>query len=216
MDKSETIRRIIKTAVIPVIRAESSDDARRIIELIIEAGIDIIEITMTVTDADKLIGKLSEKYAENAVIGAGTVLDLTTAKKCVDSGAKFIVSPATDPETIEFCSKENIVVMPGALTPTEVIAAWNAGADFVKIFPASSMGGAGYLRSLKAPLPHIELIPTGGVNLSTAADYLAAGASAFGVGSDLVDLKALKEGREEQIVESARSYLNIVEAFRSL
>ncbi|MCB1023963.1 MAG: bifunctional 4-hydroxy-2-oxoglutarate aldolase/2-dehydro-3-deoxy-phosphogluconate aldolase [Acidobacteria bacterium] len=214
MNKSAVIRRIIKTAVIPVIRAGSADDARRLIELIIEGGIDIVEVTMTVPDAPDLIRSLSDAYSETAVIGAGTVLDSETAKKCIDSGSQFIVSPATDLKTIEYCNDNDIVVMPGGLTPTEVLTAWEAGADFVKIFPASSMGGAPYLKALKAPLPHVNLIPTGGVSFSTAADYLKAGASAFGVGSDLVDVSALKDGRQNEIIENSKRYLEIVKNAR--
>lgn len=209
MERKETIERIRRTGVLPVVRAASADDAARLIECLIAGGIDVIEITMTVPDAEKLIAECVKKYAANAVIGAGTVLDAESAARCIDAGAKFIVSPALDLKTIEFCNKKDIAVMPGALTPTEVVTAWNAGADVVKVFPAGSMGGASYLRSLKAPLPHIKLIPTGGVTLETAGDLISAGAEAIGVGADLVSIDALRAD-PNSIAETARKYLKAV------
>ncbi len=199
----------------PVIRADSADEARQVIEAIRRGGITTIEITMTVPDAIDLIADLSKSDAD-VLIGAGTVLDVETARKCVEAGAKFIISPALNLETIKFCNVREIVVMPGALTPTEIVAAWNAGADFVKVFPASAMGGASYLKSLKAPLPHIKLIPTGGVSLKNAAVFFRAGAEAVGVGADLVDLQALREGRADSISEMARQYIEIAKATRRL
>jgi 2-dehydro-3-deoxyphosphogluconate aldolase / (4S)-4-hydroxy-2-oxoglutarate aldolase len=148
------------------------------------------------------------------LIGAGSVLDPETARECISAGAQFIVSPATNFDTILYCNETEIVVMPGALTPTEIVNAWDAGADFVKVFPADSMGGARYLRSLKAPLPEIRLIPTGGVSQATAADFIRAGAEAVGVGADLVDLKAVREGRADDITNAAKKYLEIVAVAR--
>jgi 2-dehydro-3-deoxyphosphogluconate aldolase/(4S)-4-hydroxy-2-oxoglutarate aldolase len=209
MNKTETIERIRKTGVLPVIRAASADDAALIIERIVAGGIDVIEITMTVPGAAKLIAESVKKYGADAVIGAGTVLTADDAAICIDAGAQFIVSPALDLKTIEFCNGKGIAVMPGALTPTEVTTAWNAGADIVKVFPAGAMGGASYLRSLKAPLPHIKLIPTGGVTLETAAGFIRAGAEAVGVGADLVNIEALR-GDPNSITETARKYLKTV------
>jgi len=143
------------------------------------------------------------------------VLDPDTANKCVQAGAQFIVSPALNEETISFCRRNDVGVFPGALTPTEVVRAWNAGADAVKVFPAGAVGGASYLKALKAPLPQIELVPTGGVSLKTAADFIKAGAMALGVGADLVDTKALREGRDEVITERAREFLEIVREARA-
>jgi 2-dehydro-3-deoxyphosphogluconate aldolase/(4S)-4-hydroxy-2-oxoglutarate aldolase len=214
MNKSEVISRITESGVIPVIRAASADEARRAIDAIKAGGIDIFEITMTVPDAVSLIEKLASAYGDDALIGAGTVLDAEAARECVDAGAQFIISPALNPETIRFCNQSEIVVMPGALTPTEILTAWNAGADFVKVFPAGALGGASYLKSLKAPLPHIKLIPTGGVSLETAADFIKAGASAVGIGADLVDLQALRNGQDNLITEKAREYLEIVRKAR--
>ncbi|MDQ3063417.1 MAG: bifunctional 4-hydroxy-2-oxoglutarate aldolase/2-dehydro-3-deoxy-phosphogluconate aldolase [Acidobacteriota bacterium] len=215
MTKSEVIEKIKEIGVLPVIRANSADEDRQIIEAIRQGGITTIEITMTVPNAVDLIADLS-KTDSDILIGAGTVLDVETARKCVAAGAKFIISPALNLETIKFCNAQNIVVMPGALTPTEVVTAWQAGADFVKVFPASAVGGASYLKSLKAPLPHIKLIPTGGVSLKTAADFFRVGAEAVGVGADLVDLQALREGRHDSISETARQYVEIAKAERRL
>lgn len=208
--KEEVIAEIERVGVLPVIRADSTDEARAVIEAVRLGGISIIEVTMTVPGAVELISELSASYGDDVLIGAGTVLDPETATKCIAAGAKFIISPALNIDTIMACREFGTVVMPGALTPTEVVTAWNAGADFVKIFPAGSMGGASYLKSLKAPLPHIKLIPTGGVSLDTAASFIEAGASAVGVGADLVDLKAVRDGRAEEITANARKYLEIV------
>lgn len=215
MNKDEIIQRITRGGVLPVIRAESPEEARGVIAAVRAGGIDVIEVTMTVPGAVELIRELSAEYGDEVLIGAGTVLDPDTAAACIDAGAKFIISPALNLETIAYCRERDVVVMPGALTPTEVVTAWNAGADFVKVFPAGSMGGASYLKSLKAPLPHIKLIPTGGVSQATAADFIRAGASAIGVGADLVDLKAIREGRGSEIAENARKYLEIVREARA-
>lgn len=155
-----------------------------------------------------------KRYGADALVGAGTILDAETARRCVDAGARFIISPAFDAETVEFCVNQETVVMPGALTPTEIVAAWAAGADFVKVFPAGALGGASYLKALKAPLPHINLIPTGGVSMQNAADFIRAGASAVGVGADLVDLRAMRENRGNEITQRARQYLEIVKKAR--
>ena len=212
-NKAEIIGEIERVGVLPVIRADSRDEARAAIEAVRAGGISIIEVTMTVPGAVELIRELSDR--EDLLVGAGTVLDPETAAECVDAGAGFIISPALNLDTIAFCREHKVVVMPGALTPTEVVTAWNAGADFVKVFPAGAMGGANYLRSLKAPLPHIKFIPTGGVSMATAADFIKAGASAIGVGADLVDLKAIREGRGHEITENARKYLETVSVARA-
>ena len=214
MDKNNVMTKIVETGVVPVIRANSSDEARRAIDTIKEGGIDVFEVTMTVPDAVKLIETLVAEYGNDALIGAGTVLNVDAAKDCIDAGAKFIISPALNFDTIKFCRDREIVVMPGALTPTEIVNAWNAGADFVKIFPAGALGGANYLKSLKAPLPHVRMIPTGGVSLENAAEFIKAGAQAVGVGADLVDLQALKDGKDAAISEKARQYLEAVKAAR--
>lgn len=214
MNKSEVLKRIRDTGLIPVVRAESADQAMRAVEAIKAGGVDVLEVTMTVPGAIGVIEELAKAYGGEALIGAGTVLDPEIAQACIQAGAQFIVSPALNEETIAFCRDNNVAVFPGALTPTEVVRAWNAGADAVKVFPAGAVGGASYLKALKAPLPQIELVPTGGVNLKTAADFIKAGAMALGVGADLVDMKALREGNAELITERARQFLEIVREAR--
>ena len=169
---------------------------------------------MTVPGAIQVIRELAKSNASKVLIGAGTVLDAETARRCVDAGAEFLVSPALNPETIEFAVKENILIMAGALTPTEIVKAWKAGADFVKVFPCGQVGGAKYIKAIKGPLPQIPLVPTGGVNLNTAAEFLEAGAEALGVGSELVQLEALKSGKREVIADTARKFITIVKATR--
>ena len=210
MSKDEVIKRIVDCGVLPVVRAASPDEAKAVIKAIIAGGITTIEVTMTVPGAVGLIAELSAEYQDEILIGAGTVMDPETARDCIAAGARFIISPALNFDTIVYCNEVETVVMPGALTPTEVVNAWDAGADFVKVFPAGAMGGASYLKSLKAPLPHIKLIPTGGVSQTTAADFVRAGASAVGVGSDLADLQALREGNSASVTEKARNYMDLV------
>lgn len=214
MNKTDVLQRIRDTGLIPVVRAESADQAMRAVEAIKAGGVGVLEVTMTVPGAIGVIEQLVAAFGDEAVIGAGTVLDPETARACIQAGAQFIVSPALNEETIAFCRDNDVAVFPGALTPTEVVRAWNAGADAVKVFPAGAVGGASYLKALKAPLPQIELVPTGGVSLKTAADFIKAGAMALGVGADLVDLKALREGNEGLITERARQFIEIVREAR--
>jgi len=215
MNKAEVIKQIKDTGLIPVVRATSADEAMRAIDAIREGGVSVLEVTMTVPGAVGVIEQLTKKYGSDVLVGAGTVLDAETARACMLSGAQFVVSPALNLETIECCRRYGVAVMPGALTPTEIVQAWTAGADFVKVFPAGALGGASYLKALKAPLPHIELVPTGGVSLKTAADFIKAGASALGVGSDLVDLKAIRDGQANVITERARQFVQIVRDARA-
>lgn len=215
MDKSVVIQKIRGVGVIPVVRAQSAEEAMTAIDAIREGGISILEITMTVPGAVSVIEQVSNRYGDEALVGAGTVLDGETARACILAGARFVVSPSLNLETIEVCRRYGIAVMPGALTPTEVVQAWSAGADFVKVFPAGAVGGASYIKSLKAPLPQIELVPTGGVTLKTAADFIKAGASALGVGADLVDVKAIREGQQSLITERAREFVKIVKEART-
>jgi 2-dehydro-3-deoxyphosphogluconate aldolase/(4S)-4-hydroxy-2-oxoglutarate aldolase len=215
MHKSSVIQIIRDTGVIPVVRATSADEATRAIDAIRQGGISVLEITMTVPGAIRVIEHVSERAGSEAIIGAGTVLDAETARACILAGAQFIVSPSLDLETIACCRRYGVAVMPGALTPTEIVQAWSAGADFVKVFPAGALGGPSYIKALKAPLPQIELVPTGGVSLKTAAEFIKAGASVLGVGADLVDIKAIREGRDDLITERARQYVQIVRESRS-
>ncbi|HEY3025076.1 MAG TPA: bifunctional 4-hydroxy-2-oxoglutarate aldolase/2-dehydro-3-deoxy-phosphogluconate aldolase [Pyrinomonadaceae bacterium] len=215
MNRTEVLQRIRDTGLIPVVRAESSDQALHAVAALKAGGLDVLEVTMTVPGAIGVIRTLTGEYGEETLIGAGTVLDPKTAQACIQAGAQFIVSPALNEETISFCREQDVAIFPGALTPTEVVRAWKAGADAVKVFPAGAVGGASYLRALKAPLPQIELIPTGGVSLKTAADFIKAGAMALGVGADLVDPKALREGNSALITERARQFLEIVQSTRA-
>ena len=215
MSKADVIQTIRDTGIIPVVRAKSADEAMKAIDAIREGGISILEITMTVPGAISVIEEVSKRYGKEAVVGAGTVLDGETARACILAGARFVVSPSLNLETIEVCRRYGIAVMPGALTPTEVVQAWSAGADFVKVFPAGAVGGASYIKSLKAPLPQIELVPTGGVSLKTAADFIKAGASALGVGADLVDVQAIRDGKQSVITERAQEFVRIVREART-
>ncbi|HSK70868.1 MAG TPA: bifunctional 4-hydroxy-2-oxoglutarate aldolase/2-dehydro-3-deoxy-phosphogluconate aldolase [Pyrinomonadaceae bacterium] len=209
MEKQAVLETIKREKLIPVIRTTETEDARKAVEALSKSGIKVFEITMTVPNAPELIAELNSENSD-ILLGAGTVLNRVQAEECAKAGAKFIVSPAFDAETVRFCNENEIAVMPGCLTPTEVLTAWNAGADCVKVFPCDAMGGAKYLKSLKTLFPHIEMMPTGGVSLDTIADFFKAGAIAVGVGTDLVDVKAIREGNLEVVSEKARKYLEIV------
>ena len=213
MNKSEVIKTIRDIGVIPVVRASSSEEAIQVVEAIKAGGVPILEITMTVPGAVQVIKELVKRF-DDAIVGAGTVLDAETARACIDAGAQFIVSPALNPETINCCRALDIAVMPGALTPTEIVMAWNAGADFVKVFPVGAVGAAGYIKSLKAPLPQVELVPTGGVTLANAAAFIEAGAAAIGVGADLADTKAIRSGELGKITNAARAFIEAVSKAR--
>ena len=189
--------------------------ARRAVAAVCAGGISIVEITMTVPGAIDVIKALADESGNTILIGAGTVLDAQTAQKCVQAGAQFIVSPALDFKTIESCKEMGIAMMAGALTPTEIYAAWSAGADLVKVFPAGAVGGPSYLKAIKGPLPHVKLVPTGGVSLKTAAAFIEAGAEALGVGTDLIDAKVLRDGSDAIISDRARQYVDIVKQARS-
>ncbi len=214
MNKTNMMQRIHEIGLVPVLRATSAKEALTIADAIIAGGVTVLEITMTVPGAIQVIEKLVEHHGDKLLVGAGTVLDAETARSCVLAGAQFVVSPALNVRTIELCRRYSVPIIPGALTPTEIVTAWQAGADVVKVFPCSALGGAKYLKALQGPLPQIQLIPTGGVSLSTAEEFLSAGAFALGVGSDLVDAKAAAEGRTDVITENARKYMGIVAKFR--
>src|ERR1700733_6204771 len=214
MQKAEVLKQCREIGLVPVLRAESEEQALALASAIAAGGVTVLEITMTVPGAIRVMRRLAEERPD-ILIGAGTVLDAETARMCILEGAQFVVSPALKIQTIEMCHRYSIAVLPGALTPTEIVTAWEAGADVVKVFPASAMGGAKYLTALKGPLPQIEMIPTGGVMLGTAAEFLEAGAFALGVGSDLVAVKAIAEGRPEVVTEIAKKYMGIVREFRA-
>ena len=210
MKKVDVLKRIKEVGLLPVLRASSAEEALALAWAIEAGGISAIEVTMTVPGAIEVIKILIREAGDRILIGAGTVLDPETARACMLAGAEFIVSPSLNLKTIEICHRYSVPVIPGALTPTEVLTAWEAGADVVKVFPCSALGGAKYLKALKAPLPQIEIIPTGGVSLSTAAEFLAAGAFALGVGADLVNPQAIADGKPEIITQAARQYVEII------
>jgi len=215
MNKQEVTNRITEIGIVPVVRASSAKQAMQAAEAVCAGGIPIVEVTMTVPGAVEVIAQLAKSMGSEVLIGAGTVLDADTAERCIDAGAEFIVSPGFDLDTVKFANRAKKVMMAGALTPTEVIAAWKAGSDFVKIFPCGTVGGAKYIKALKAPLPQIPMIPTGGVNLNTAADFILAGAAALGIGGELVSATALESGNTAAIVEAAQGFVDIVRNARS-
>lgn len=214
-DAKKTLATLYNVGVVPVIRAPSAEKALKIVEALRAGGVNLFEITMTVPGAIGVIGQLREHYGDDALLGAGTVTDAQQARDAVKAGAEFIVGPCIDHGVIDTCKVLGVPVAPGALSPSEVVEAWKAGADIVKIFPCGNVGGAKYIKALKAPLPHIEMMPTGGVDLTTAADFIKAGCYCLGVGSALVDDKAVKEGRYEVLTDLARKFVEIVRAART-
>lgn len=215
MNKADIVEQIESLGLVPVVRASSADEAMQVIEAIKAGGVNVLEITMTVPGAVRVIEKVADKYGSDVLVGAGTVLDPETARACLLAGAQFIVSPALNLATIELCHRYSAPIAPGVLTPTEVITAWSAGVDFVKVFPCGSVGGASYVKNLKGPFPQVKIIPTGGVSLTTAADFIKAGAAALGVGTDLVDVKAIREGNPQIVTDRARQFVGIVRSARS-
>jgi 2-dehydro-3-deoxyphosphogluconate aldolase / (4S)-4-hydroxy-2-oxoglutarate aldolase len=211
---SEVRQRLEQSGLVPVLRAASAASAYGLVEAMYAGGITVVEVTMTVPGAVELLRELKRKYRTDVLLGSGTVTDAAQAQATIEAGAEFIVSPSLHPGVISKTKELGKVSIPGALTPSEVITAWNRGADYVKVFPCSAVGGASYLRALKAPFPHVKLIPTGGVTLQTAADFLKAGAVALGVGADLVDTSAIAEGKPEIITDTARAYLSLIQKAR--
>ncbi len=214
MKKQQVRERITEIGIVPVVRASSPEQAVLAAQAVCEGGIPIVEITMTVPGAVDVIRELRKTADSSVLIGAGTVLNSEMARRCVDAGAEFLVSPGLDIPTLEFAAREDKLMLAGALTPTEVITAWNAGSELVKVFPCGQLGGASYIKALKGPLPQVPMVPTGGVNLNTAGDFIKAGAAALGVGGELVQSDALKAGQPQTIVENARKFLAIVKQAR--
>src|SRR6185503_16191264 len=215
MTRQEILSAITGIGVVPVVRTSSAESAIKAIEAIHRGGIRAAEITMTVPGAIHALEKLADQFGDRIVLGAGTVLDPETARACMLAGAQFFVTPTLKISTIETIRRYSKVICPGALTPTEVLTAWEAGADVVKVFPCGAVGGPKYIKALKAPLPHVEMIPTGGVNLETTPEFLKAGACAVAVGAELVDAKTIQEGHYEVFEERARQYLAAVAKARS-
>lgn len=215
MDKQKVRERIIEIGIVPVVRASSPAEACLAADAVRQGGIPIVEITMTVPGAIDVIRELVKNCGSDVLVGAGTVLNADVARRCIDAGAQFLVSPGLNLETVAFAATEGKLIMAGALTPTEVMAAWDAGADIIKVFPCGQVGGAKYIKSLKGPFPQIPFIPTGGVNLNTAAEFLEAGCVALGIGGELVQAEALKANKPEIISENARKFLAIVKHTRA-
>ncbi len=205
MQPSEPLSRIHSTGIVAVIRAASGERLVEVAEALVAGGVEVMEVTFTVPQAHRVLEQVASRLGNRILLGAGTVLDTETARIAILSGAEFIVSPAVNLDVIELCRRYGKLVMPGAFTPTEVVTAWQAGADIVKIFP-SEFHGPAYLKTLKAPLPQVRMMPTGGVNVNTAKDYLAAGAFAVGVGSSLIDAKAVEAGDFAKIESLARQF----------
>jgi 2-dehydro-3-deoxyphosphogluconate aldolase / (4S)-4-hydroxy-2-oxoglutarate aldolase len=212
---SESTAQIIeRVGLIPVLRAKNTKQAHAVIEAMIAGGVTVVEVTMTCPDACGILNALRSEYGSKLLLGSGTVTTAKEAEETIEAGAEFVVSPSLHAEVIAATKAAGKLSIPGALTPTEVITAYRAGADYVKIFPCSAMGGASYLKSLLAPFPFLKLIPTGGVTLQTAESFIKAGARALGVGSDLVNLAAIDEGKPEIITEAASAYLQVVAKMR--
>jgi len=215
MNKDDVRATIARVGILPSVRVTSRDLARFAAETVYESGIPVVEITMTTPGAIEVIDDLAKRFPDLA-IGAGTVLDEEMARQCIEAGARFLTSPGFIPEVVAYAKNKNIVVLPGALTPTEIIAAWKAGSDFVKIFPTSHMGGIHYVRALKVPLPQIPLIASGGVNQLTAFDFIMAGATAIGVGGELLPKEALHFRQQDRIRELAGRFIGMVRDARAL
>lgn len=215
MTQKEILSFITDIGIVPVVRTTSAESALEAIDAIYRGGVRAAEITMTVPGAVRALEKAADRFGDRIMLGAGTVLDPETARACMLAGAQFFVTPSLKLATIEIVKRYSKVICPGALTPTEVVTAWEAGADVVKIFPAGNVGGPKYIKALKGPFPQIEMIPTGGVNLETAGEFLKAGACAVAVGGELVDAKSIKEGRFDKIEEAARQYLAVIAKARS-
>lgn len=213
MSKLAQLDRVHASGLVAVIRAASGEQLADVAEALVAGGIDVMEVTFTVPKAHRVLEQVAERLGDRILLGAGTVLDTETARIALLSGAEFIVSPTVNLEVIKLCRRYDKLVMPGALTPTEVLTAWEAGADIVKIFP-SDLTGPAYLKALAGPLPQIRLMPTGGVNLETATDFLRCGAFALGVGGSLVDPKAVAAGKLGDIEKLARQFVQIVRQHR--
>ncbi len=218
MEKAEVLARIRGIGIIPILRVTSARYAMLMAEALHAAQLDTVEIPMGVPDALGIISTLVQRYEDKVLVGAGTVMDVDTAATVLAAGASYVISPCLDHEVVQYCNASGVAVFPGALTPTEIICAARAGADMVKVFPCSTMGGPSYLRALKAlkvPLTQIDLLPTGGVTLQNASSFIQAGASVLGVGGDLIDVSALREGKLDRITDRARLYMELVREARA-
>jgi 2-dehydro-3-deoxyphosphogluconate aldolase/(4S)-4-hydroxy-2-oxoglutarate aldolase len=210
-----TAQTLERVGLIPVLRARNVGQAHAVVQAMLAGGVTVVEVTMTVPGAVELLAELKREYEGQLLLGSGTVTTAYQAEATIEAGAEFVVSPSFHPAVIAVTKAHKKLSIPGALTPTEIVTAWEAGADYVKVFPCSAVGGASYLKSLLAPFPHLKLIPTGGVTLQNAESFLQAGARAVGVGGDLVNLTAIDQGMPEKITEAARAYLKVIEKYRN-
>lgn len=215
MTRTEVRQQITSIGIVPVIRASTAQKAFAAVDALQNGGISVVEITMTVPGAEQVIEELRKNFDGVLLVGAGTVLNVASAERCLNAGAQFIVSPGFNAATVDFVKAREVLVMAGGLTPTEILAAWESGADLVKVFPCNAVGGASYLKSLKGPFPQIPFVPTGGVNLQTAADFIHAGSEALGIGGELVSASALEAGKPEVITGLAKQFMQIVQDTRS-
>ena len=215
MDKQSVLKKIEQVGVVPVVRAESSDNVLAAVEALVEGGIPVAEITMTVPGAVTVIERCAAHFGDRITLGAGSVTSADMCIEVIDAGSVFIVTPVFKAAVIEACKHRGVCVIAGALTPTEIASAWEAGADVVKVFPAKAMGGAAYLRMVHEPLPHIPLTPTGGVTLESLADYFKAGVPFVGAGGDLVNKTSISSGDTRSITERARQYVAAIRAARN-
>lgn len=214
MKRDEVCRRIREVGIVPAIRVTSTEDAFFVAETVIAGGIPIIEVTMTVPDATEIVTQLRARHPD-AIIGAGTVLDISAANRCLDAGAMFVTSTGFDCSIVEVTRHAEVAAIPGALTPSEIMAAIRSGADMIKLFPCAQVGGAAYLRALHAPFPHVPFIASGGVHQQTATDFIEAGAAALGIGEDLIPREAVKSRRADWIQELAHRFLGMVQRARA-
>ncbi len=214
MKKEEVQKQIIDIGIVPVLRVSSPKLALEAAEAVLAGGIPIVEVTMTIPKAVDVIRKLVMSMSSDVIVGAGTVLDAEKAQQCLDAGAEFLVSPVFDPETVKLANSADKLMMAGALTPNEIVNAWSRGSDLVKVFPCGNVGGPKYIQALRGPLPHIPLVPTGGVSLDTAGAFIRAGASALGVGTELISESELKAGNSEHITRTAKRFVAIIQEAR--
>lgn len=214
MNKQEVRSRIEEIGIIPAVRVSSTEDALFAAEAVSRGGIPIVEVTLTVPEAHKVISHLVQNAPE-VIVGAGGVSDVETARRCLDAGAKFLTSDGLDPEIVNFAVKEGAVVIPGTLTPSEIMRAWKMGPDFVKVVPCAQVGGDSYIRALKAMFPNVPLIAAGGVNQQTASSFILAGAIALGIGAELIPREAIRMRQPDRIAELARRFTGFVNSARS-
>lgn len=214
MSRHHDLQRVLDSGIVAIIRSTSSEQLVEVAKALYDGGIDVLEVTFTVPGVLGIISEVRKALGNKVLLGAGTVLDTETARAAILAGAEFIVSPAVNVDVIKLCNRYDKAIMPGAFTPTEVVTAWEAGADIIKVFPAD-IGGPSYLKTLHGPLPQVRLLPTGGVNLDTAADFLKAGACAIGLGGALVEPKAIQAGDMTRIRTLSQQYVEIVKQTRA-